>query len=166
MLKLAVDERVTIREAEAGDIGPIAKDMRASDCIEIAATALMRPADALTYSLENSSMCWTGLYDGVPVAMWGVVPGFIMPPTGMIWMLGTPTLEKLPFLWLRVCPETIRDMFERYERLLNYVDQRDKKTLRWAKWLGFELGEPTEYGPLRRQFVPITMEREKCAFRF
>lgn len=159
MLNLAVSSQCEFRPARKEDIPYIAANMRESDRVECMASSLLEPEAALTESFEMSETAWTGLYKGKPEIMVGVARLSILSEIGFIWMLSTTTAEKNAFLWARFCRPAIDQMLARYDRLENYIDTRNRAALRWAKWLGFEIGEPIEYGPIRRKFHPIALER-------
>lgn len=147
------------RQAEPGDIDYVAAHMREADKIELKATGLYDPKEALELSLEKSSHAWTAFHCGNPHIMWGVVPASIMTRDGICWMLSTEHAEKDWMLWVRLVRPSLHQMLDEYPTLFNFVDSRNTKTLRWAKWVGFRVDDPIEYGPLRRQFHRITLER-------
>ena len=49
---------------------------------------------------------------------------------------------------------------QEFPYMFNYVDVRHKEAIRWLKWLGFTLNEPTPYGPFGLPFHKFHMGEE------
>jgi hypothetical protein len=135
----------------------IAGSIREADKSELWAAACLSPEAALWKSLSSSSMAWTGLYDSLPVCMFGVASGSELAGVGLPWMIGTQELDRLAITFLRRNKSKIQEMLDIYPRLMNYVDDRNKKAIRWLKWLGFIIGEPVPFGPFNMPFRPFEM---------
>jgi len=45
-----------------------------------------------------------------------------------------------------VCVKWVRRQSEKFSLLYNYVDARNVKSIKWLRWLGFQLDEPAPYG--------------------
>jgi hypothetical protein len=71
--------------------------------------------------------------------MFGVARLSLLTRNGAVWMLGSDKIDEFPITFLRHNKEYIQDMAEGYDLLVNYVDSRNKKSIRWLKWLGFEI---------------------------
>lgn len=132
----------------------IAERMREADRQECWAWALMTPMEALTQGYEESDLCFTGLYDQEPVCMFGVCRDRqVIGNGGTIWLLGTPALETYQVSFLRYCQRYMPVLCEGLDRVGNYVDARNKKSIRWLKWLGFEVDpDPVPAGLFRLPF--------------
>jgi len=116
--------------------------MRRADRDEVAAASGKTPAEALHYSMDKSSACWTGLICGKPEMMFGVGDLNVLAGVGAPWMLGTDVVDAnyIPFLRASVC---WRDqLLGRYPTLRNFVDDRNAASIRWLRWLGFTFSEP------------------------
>jgi len=125
-------------------IAPIAENMREADRQEVWAASRATPKEALEYSFKKSSFRFTGFVDGVPEVMFGVGDVNILGGIGAPWLLGTDGAIKNGFLFLCQSCKWRDEIRARYAILSNFVDSRNKISVRWLKWLGFELKEPVE----------------------
>lgn len=131
----------------------IARHMRRADVEEVKAARGLSPAKALALSLRKSARAWTIIADGRPIAMFGVGDVNILAGVGSPWMLGTPEIERHVMIFLRNCPYWVGQLLEGYTVLRNCVDDRNRLSIRWLKWLGFKVGEPVAFkGQLFRVF--------------
>lgn len=147
--------RVEPATQEHADI--MAPLMSAQDRAEIEAAGFT-PRDALRYSMEGSVVADTALIDGVPAAMWGICPRSIVGERALLWMLGTPAVQRNAKALLVLSRYFADWAQERYPVLECLIDSRHDKALRWVKWLGFK---PTG-GTVRMCGVEfIGFEREK-----
>ena len=138
-------------------IPSIAREIREADRQELWAAACLTPEQALWKSLAASSVAWTGLYDSIPVCMFGVAGGSELSGVGMPWMIGTKLVDRYAVQFLRRNKAKVREMLDLYPQLLNYVDARNTRAIRWLKWLGFKLGNPVPYGPYSMPFLSFEM---------
>lgn len=149
---------VDVHPALPIDIHPIARNMRDADVAECLATDGRLPDDALRWSLNKSTMAWTGFVDGEPIVMFGVGGSSMLSNWGVPWMLGTKRLPSVAVPFLRRNRGYIDIMLAGHSRLMNYVDARNTTSIRWLRWLGFHVGEPVPYGREGLPFHPFTME--------
>ena len=146
--------------AAAGHIPAIATRTRAADRAELWAAACHTPEQTMANSLKLSEMAWTGLIDGVPVCMFGVVEASILGNVGRPWMVGTDMLDRYPFVFLRRCRGCVKEMLAKFSTLENYVDQRNVRAIQWLMWLGFKVSIPGEpMGPFGLPFARFEMRR-------
>lgn len=143
---------VNIAPTKPIDISRIAERVREHDRDEIWAMAMQTPDAAMQYGLKYSEVIKTGFIDDQPVAMWGVVPLSMVPSIGAPWMVGTKDLEQHAFTFLRRCREPLMELFKGYDTLENYVDVRNTMTIKWLKFMGFNLDKPQPYGPFELPF--------------
>lgn len=144
--------------ARAGHIPAIAAQVREEDRAELWAAGCITPLDCMFHGLEHSRKSWTGLLDGEPVCMFGVVPSSILGNVGRPWMVGTRHLDAHPFVFLRRCRGYIREMREGFDRLENHVDARNERAIEWLTWLGFEMDPAAEkVGPFGLPFFRFGM---------
>lgn len=137
--------------------------MRQSDKDEVLASDGWQPAEALWGSLEQSDFAATFMVDGEPLAIFGVVPARddLLGPVerGIVWMLTGEGVERHRILFARVSRVVVADIAAKYGCLLNMVDARYGAALRWAKWVGFTVGDPMPFGRDGRPFCPIELRR-------
>ncbi|MDX8537068.1 DUF2833 domain-containing protein [Mesorhizobium abyssinicae] len=143
MSRSAVDIRVI--PARAGHIRSIARRMRKADREEVLAASGYTPAAALIFSLRKSSHAWTAMIDGVPEVMFGVGDLNVLAGVGAPWLLGTDAVEKHYVHFLRSSVGFRDQLLRRYAVLKNFVDVRNRASIRWLRWLGFTLSDPVEF---------------------
>lgn len=144
--------------ATAQHIPAIAAAVRDADRTELWAYGCVTPLDCLCHGLEYSRKAWTGLIDGIPVCMFGVVPSSILGNVGRPWMVGTKLLDEHPHVFLRRCQGCLREMREGFDTLENFVDVRNKRAIEWLVWLGFDIWMPAEkIGPYGLPFFRFGM---------
>lgn len=134
-----------MREATAADIAAIVADARPADVAEMQALGTTVQA-ALECGLRVSDWSLVGLVDGVPACMLGVAPSNYLAGEAMPWMLSTAVLDRLDFEFLRrvflpLCLRGVAEMLRSYPRLVNVVDARNRRAIRWLKLLGFQFDE-------------------------
>lgn len=84
--------------------------------------------------------------DGELIAVYGVSPTTLMGDTASPWLLGTSRMERNAKAVLRDARRYIAFVSERYPRLVNYVDARNKPSIRWLRRVGFQIDPPAPYG--------------------
>lgn len=152
--------RAEIRKATEQDALEIARHVRPDDLAEIAAQTFQHPYYSMLRGLkENPDKTMTGLIDGVPVCMWGVVPGGFLFKVGIPWMIGTVHLDTHAHTFLRRCRKPVMELFAGYDTLFNYVDARNTRAIEWLRWCGFTVHEAEPYGLNRLPFHKFTMHR-------
>lgn len=126
--------------------------MRPADVAEVAVMG-RTPLDAMKVSMRRSQRAWTIIADGKAIAMFGVGETNVLAGVGAPWMLGTPEIERHVMPFLRGGRHWVRQLLDGYTVLRNCVDDRNKLSIRWLKWLGFEMGKPVSFkGQLFRVF--------------
>lgn len=136
---------IEVIPAKASHVRTIAKRMRKSDADEVMAASGKSPGAALVYTLRKSTKAWTALVDGRPEVMFGVVDISILAGVGAPWLLGTDAVEKHYVAFLRQSVWFRSQLLSDYSVLKNFVDVRNKASIRWLKWLGFSFHDPFEY---------------------
>lgn len=124
----------------------LAANVRESDRREIQAVVGLSPMQALSASLNDSERAWTGYLNGEPCCMFGVGPAEGDPKIGVVWMIGTDAIDRHPLAFLKGSRVAFREMLTMFPTLINAVDARHAKALRWLRWLGAEIGEAQPYG--------------------
>jgi len=151
---------MTVVRATYSHAGQIAKDLRQVDRQEIWASHHETPEDALPRAISRSQMAWTILWDNQPAAMFGVAPATALSDVGVIWLLGTPLLEKFSTPFLRFSKHKVKEIRRHFSRLVNHVDARNAVSLEWVRWLGFTVHPPEPYGIEMMPFCKIEMSGE------
>lgn len=155
--------RLQIRPARPRDAVELAATMRAEDRAEIEAYSGREPLEVLVDGFASSSEVHTARYDGAVMAMWGVVPGppkLLTARVGTGWLLSSELVDQHPVAFWRACKVVIEELLERWDLLLNVIDCRHQKALRWARRLGFQLEAPSPCGVQGRLFQRFAISRE------
>jgi ribosomal protein S18 acetylase RimI-like enzyme len=139
------------------DLRVIADNMREADRVEIWASHRSKPLAAITRGSNNSELCAVARIDGIPCAIIGMVESDILTGAGVPWMLGTDYLMKHQSALLRESPAIINEMLSFCQRLYNYVHIDNKASIRWLKWLGFEMKSAEPYGVSGELFYKFEM---------
>lgn len=137
---------------------------RPDDRRELDAAYGRTPFQAIMKSKELSSFSQTGLADGVPAIIWGVSRGGVIPNYGIPWLVCSDLLDRddVAIRFLRMCREPLVAFLAEYDILLNYVDVRNTRAIRWLKFMGFTVEEdnPQPYGVKQLPFYRFKMVRE------
>lgn len=135
-------------------------NLREEDQREVFAMSNRSADEAMQTGLDVSDLCWVAMYGDEPVCAWGVAPAALLGSKGVVWMLGTPTLEKIGRSVVRHSKEYIALMLERYGYLENYVDTRNILSKKWLLWCGFTMDAPEKYGIRGELFHRFFMRRK------
>lgn len=144
----------------------ISPRIREADRNEIWASHMAYPLEALRIGLKYSTYAFTGLADGEPVLIWGVAPASLLGRHGSPWMLASAKIDDpaITIRFLRESREQIVDFFQDYDILTNYVDARNKRSIRWLRFMGFQISEkPEPYGLAKMPFHKFEMK--KCVLQ-
>ena len=117
----------------------IAAHLRQADIDEIISINALSPALAVAYSIANSERGAAVFLDGELSAVFGVAHG-------IIWLVGTDEISKHPVAFFRVSRKIFHNLCKDYSKLENWVDARNILSLRWLKWLGFNISPPFTAG--------------------
>lgn len=129
--------KLTVRLATEDDAQYLASRLRQADVDEVdAAQEMFTPYGVLSTGVYRSRPCMTGLFDGIPAAMFGVTP-IPASSSGLIWLLGTDAITDNWRPFLRASRPWLVELSLGYRSLLNAVDERNVAHVRWLQWLGF-----------------------------
>ena len=151
-------DKVEIREVEEGDVAVLVRNMREHDIQEVNAATHMGLRNAVQTSVIMSTYSKTGLVNDELVCMWGVCPISLLSGSGSPWMLGTDLITEKQRIFLRRSKPWLADIRKDYRYLENFVDARNTMSIKWLKWLGFEMDEAEPYGIHGEPFHKFTME--------
>jgi len=121
----------------------------------------LSPEQAIRHSVGVSIESETWLADDKTMVISGVSRGTFLSPYACVWMLGTRHLRQYPVTFLKGSREWVERMLEEYEHLVNYVDARNKRSLRWLKWLGFTVHPAVPLGVEGRMFHWVEKRKEE-----
>jgi hypothetical protein len=143
--------RAVVRTSLYSDAVYIAKHMRRADVRELQALG-HAPLDSMRRGIILSRRCFTTLYDGVPVLMFGVVDDMEAPGIfGSIWMLGTDDLTKVRRPLVKHGKEILAQVAQGYTHVGNGVASFNTEHIRWLKWMGFSFYNKFQVGSVEFQ---------------
>lgn len=137
-------DKFTTRPLQDGDVEALLKGMRACDREEVRAMVGDGYEDWLRETIPQSELLWAGMYGGEFGSILGASE--IEPGIGSPWLLATDVADKNPAAVLECGMTYVPKMLERFPRLFNYVDARNKKSIRWLKRIGFTILPPEPVG--------------------
>lgn len=86
---------------------------------------------------KRSVKTFAVMFEGKPVAVWGIEQHNLMENDGYVWFVGSRAVEEHPFLFIRYSQMMLREEAKRFAFLHCTVRRRDDKQLRWLKLIGF-----------------------------
>ena len=133
----------------------VANNMRKADIEELTAVGNVSPETALMSGyLESKPYCYTGMKDGTPFTMFGVVPMDRELKTGSIWLLATNDLTNdVPISFLRQSRKFLPTLLEPYDMVFNCVYEQNTVHIKWIQWLGFTFIRRVTLGPYNKTFL-------------
>lgn len=144
----------------AEDVPAILPLVRQADIDEITEALGIPMEEALLDAVTDSLNAKKIVVNGQVVAVFGDAIHNILGSIGIPWLISTVHVERNALAFLKVCKPEVQGMLTRHHHLINYVDARNTAAIRWLKWLGFEFGPATPYGPKGFPFYPFTLNRE------
>lgn len=119
------------------------------------------PGDkCLQLGFEISKFCWISILQGEPISCFGVVESKDKK-FGIPWMLATFDFGKHHKVEIfKLTKKYVAIMLEEFGSLANYVDMRNKTSIRWLRRSGFTFEDPIRAGVENRMFHRFWMEKK------
>ena len=137
----------------------VATHLRHDDFDEVYAVNGESPHISILEDWEGSARRWIIFNKKCePVAILGVRPLIAFSDIACPWLLGTDGLNEMKKFFVKISKPIIAEMMKGYKLLVNYVDARNVKSVRWLKWCGFDVEDPEPFGALNIPFHKYTME--------
>ena len=131
----------------------LAPDLRVEDLAEVKACGFHSALHALASSVRASTQCWAAVADGEVACMFGLCPD------GIVWFLTGKGFRKHVKAFVRAAPQLMAELLERGGTIGNWIDARYSGAVRFARWLGFEVGPAVPYGLRGEPFHPAVYRR-------
>ncbi len=132
----------------------LAPRIRRDDKWEVMCSSGLNSVDALTQSIQFSEMCWTALLDGRPEICWGVCKFPPNPSMGIVWLLSSEEMYKIPGRFVRESHTYVDKMLKVFPTLFNYVYVGNMPSRKWLENMGFAASERIEeYGVGKQPFL-------------
>jgi hypothetical protein len=141
------------------DVYAVKGKLRRSDREELFAATGDLPEEVLIESFRSSIKSWSILHNEKPVAVYGVAPYPGVSGVGVPWLLGTDGMCKrvVQIALLRQSKQYVKRMLDVFPYLINFVDARNKMSIRWLRWCGFTIRPAQPYGPFNLPFHRFDM---------
>lgn len=112
------------------------------------------PKKALRDGYLYSDMCWTGMVDGRPEAMFGAITTSAIEGRAVVWFLGTDEVYRHGRALLALGPRIIARLVDSSGWVGNLVSARNRQAIRLLGAWGFTVEEETQMigGVAFRQF--------------
>lgn len=138
---------VVVRPLRTGDLDALLAGLRQADRDEVIAASGDDIASVLRDSVRSSTMVWVAEIGGELACIFGCAPlDGLLGTRAAPWMLGTDVLDRHPSALMKRCRGYVADMIRQYPHLLNFVDVRNVRSIRWLKRLGFTFYDAMPYG--------------------
>lgn len=156
---------VYIRRARDSDCDLLAANARMSDTAEVSAVVgALGIAAAARFALSASERAWSVFADRKLVCIYGVGRESVLVGGRQPWLLGTCLIEVHARQFAARSRAILADLVAKYGVLENKVDARNLGTIRWLRFLGFEISAPEPYGYSNMPFHRFRIE-PPCASR-
>ena len=108
---------------------------------------------ALVESVKASVVLYAVDINGELACLFGCAPiNGMLGLRAAPWLLGTDVLDRHPSALMRHTAPYLAQMQRRYPHLLNYVDARNTRSIRWLKRLGFVIHPARPFGVAQLPF--------------
>ena len=133
---------------------------REEDEREAFAASMLSAEDAVIAAIQRSTVTAAVLDPaGKAIAVFGVAVPSALGGVGMPWMMGSRAIDRYPREAANIGREIVAALREHFALLVNHVDVRNVKAVRWLRAVGFAVGEPEPYGPFSLPFHPFELRR-------
>lgn len=144
---------ILVRPPRRADIPVLVANLREADRQELEAARGGEPHEAVRSALALSSHRWAMDVDGNLGLVGGIVTVSLLNGIGSPWLLGTTELDRIPGALTKIGLRYRDVALGLFPELVNYVDARNVKAIRWLKRLGFTVSDtPVPYGVSRLPF--------------
>lgn len=131
---------------------------RAADRAEFESASGRTAEQVVSEALACSDLAYVGWANKIPVCVFGVAPRSWVAGIGIPWMVGTDGLDRCAHALLRTSRPAIEVLHARFPELVNYIDARNVRAIRWLIWLGFTIHDPEPYGVAGLPFHRFTRD--------
>lgn len=124
----------------------IAANMRDADALEVWEMCRHTPLQSIRAGLDISKFSTVAVINGIPCAVFGLVVVDILSGTGVPWLLGTDYAVEQRRVFLKHCKQGLGQMLDICPNLFNYVHADNKISVRWLKYMGFNIEKALPIG--------------------
>jgi hypothetical protein len=128
-------------------------ELRPGDARELAALGIADVPAKLSEGIERSIWSQAYLIDGEVAALVGLAAASLLGSSeGIPWLITGKPVDRHKKLFLRETRAGVERMKAAYPVLRNIVHAEYHQTIRWLRWLGFEVFDPQPTGSLQQPF--------------
>jgi hypothetical protein len=138
--------RSFIKASTKDHVEAIKDNLREIDIFECWAASHSTGEEALNYGLESGLLCNTIFYNDDPIAMYGVTPVESDGEYGVVWLLGTNETNRATTILVKEGHSWVDEMLGIRPILFNFVSVKNKRSIKWLKYLGFKFKDAAPYG--------------------
>jgi hypothetical protein len=149
---------ITLQTPDQPGLAAIASRLRASDKAELDALKQGLDYGVVLHTCAGLSVWCRALWqDDIPLAVTGVIPNH--DGTHAPWLVGTDSIKSFREQFKRAVRGIVEEVYRpRFAPLLNYVDARQGRSIRFLQALGFTLYGPEVMGAQGNLFRKFTLE--------
>lgn len=145
------------RAPTADDVEYLAANIRKADADEVLAwSGRSNIAAILHESIATSPLCVAVEKRSQLLCIGGAAYRHLLSSTGVPWMLGTHALSSENRLFVLHGRRCVEELLTRFDRLENYVDAHNRKSIRWLRRMGFVVYDPAPNGYAGALFCRFT----------
>jgi len=133
-----------IENSRIQDVELIAGGLRKADIDEIFASSHHTPDMSIGMGLDVSPYCKTVFVNHKPMAILGLIP--MTETEACTWGFCTEEVTKHKKEFYKFSKMQLKEMLKIFPVLFNYVDCRNKTSIRWLKALGAEFETAKPFG--------------------
>lgn len=128
-----------VRRPTPEDVEFVIANIRKEDAKEVAAFDGDNVRDILETTPDLEHNAWVWERQGKVHAIFGVNPIKDHDKVGIIWMLATESFDEHFMAFAAACRVVVDEMIKGYKYVFNFVYVENRKSIKWLKWLGFDV---------------------------
>lgn len=141
------------------DAAYIAENLKQNNRQEVLAAIGSNALTDILRSMEASDMLGCFKHNGVPLAIYGVIPDSVMGGTGIAWLLFSAEAMQHRQVVGRYTKRGLRAIMAKYGLVYNWVNTENTDIIRWLKWLGAKFKGPYKHGVYGKEHWYFYFER-------
>ena len=128
-----------IRKPTKEDVDYLIKNIRDEDQIEIVAAGGVSIEEVIGSMghLIDQSYVWE--VNGEVICLFGITPDETNEDVGIAWLLSTKGFNRYAFEFAGRCKDVFNPLAREFKYIYNYIHEENKLSIKWLKWLGFDI---------------------------
>lgn len=154
-----------IRRPTLEDIDFVIENIRNEDLVETRALGGKTVRECLETTPDIERNAWVWENNGVVICIFGVNPIVGGDHLGVIWLLATKFFDDNSITFAFKCKPIVKDVIKLFKYVFNYVYAENRKSIRWLKWLGFNVCKAEPIGKNGAKFHRFEMWNDECVIQ-